>query len=142
MWNMLQQPCSLENWNSGRFKRQKQSPNDVLKIFVEMCCKLNEFLLNLPFCSFKIFHWYLITNLIISKDFSLGFLISTSPYYSGSLFFWQTRLTIINFLWNHACTKNSTFEVLIQYCGYCAKKSDKFTKSITEKLHHWCSPGS
>ena len=62
------------------FKCQKQSPWSVLKILIEMLRKLNGFLLNSRFCSCKIFHWYLITDLIISKDLSFGFLILTSPY--------------------------------------------------------------
>ena len=59
-------------------KRQKQPPWSVRKISMKMFRKLNGFLLNSSFCSFKIFHWYLITDFFISKDFSFGFLISTS----------------------------------------------------------------
>ena len=33
--------------------------------------KLNGLLLNMRFCSSKIFHWYIITDLIISKDFKV-----------------------------------------------------------------------
>ena len=50
-------------------KCQKQPRRGVVKIFIEMFGKSNFF------CSFKIFHWYLITDLKISKDFSLGSLI-------------------------------------------------------------------
>ena len=57
---------------------QKQLPKDVLKIFIEMLCKLNGFLLNWHFCSFKIFLWYLmrLTNL---KRFFFGLSYSNSP---------------------------------------------------------------
>ena len=61
-------------------KYQKQPPRGVLKILVEMFHKLNSFLLNSHFCSFQIFYWFLITDLIISKDFSFGFFTWTSPY--------------------------------------------------------------
>ena len=50
--------------------------------------KFNGFLLNSRFCSFKIFHWYLITDLIISKDclsallFQLP-LIKVEAHFSG-----------------------------------------------------------
>ena len=50
--------------------------------------KLNGLLLNSSFCSFTIFH-YLITNLIISKDFSFGLsyfelpLIKAEAHFSG-----------------------------------------------------------
>ena len=61
-------------------KRQKQPPRCVLKIFIGMFRKLNGFLLNSRFYSFIIFHWYFIAVLIILRDFSFGFFISTSPY--------------------------------------------------------------
>ena len=66
----------------------KGMPWSVLKISIEMLRKLNGFLLNSRFCSFKIFHWYLITDLIISKKFLLAFLFQLSlikkeAYFSG-----------------------------------------------------------
>ena len=50
-------------------KCQKQPLRGAVKIFIEMFGKSNFF------CTFKIFHWYLITDLKISKDFSLSSLI-------------------------------------------------------------------
>ena len=75
--------------------------------------KLNGLLLNAGFCSFTIFHC-LITNLIISKDFSFGLyfqlpLIKVEAHFSGEHY--QNLLTLYETMYvHHVCTKSSTFE--------------------------------
>ena len=59
-------------------KRQKQPFRGVLQVFVELLPKLKGILLNSCFFSFRIFHWYLITNLMLLKYLSFDFFISAS----------------------------------------------------------------
>ena len=93
-----------------------------------MLRNLNGFTLN--FCSFEMFHWYLITDFIISKDFCFGSVISASLYSRGSSFFWRTRSKIIKSM--KSCMNKELYirRANTINCGCCDKKQDKSTESI------------
>ena len=59
-------------------KRQKQPFRGVLQVLVELLPKLKGILLKSCFFSVRIFHWYLITNLMLLKYLSFDFFISAS----------------------------------------------------------------
>ena len=122
-------------------KRQRQPLWSVLKILIEMFRKLNGFLLNSRFCSYKIFHWYLITDLIILKISLSAFLlqlpfIEVEAHFSGehdrnSLTLYETMLykgnPVEHLRW-------STFAKIIN--------GQKPLTAFAKKLHRGCSTGS